>query len=530
VRFLSLFSGIEAASVAWLPLGWECVAVSEIDTAASAVLAHHYPEVPNLGDVTRITEQQIRQLGKIDVVIFGSPCQDLSIAGKRAGLEGSRSGLFFDAGRIIRWSNARFALFENVPGLFSSNEGRDFAAVVRELVGLDIDVPDGGWRNTGVAIGELGLIEWSVLDAQWFGVPQRRRRIFALADFGDWRNRQPILFNPESLSGDSPPSRKAGKDVAPTISARTKGGGGLGTDFDLDGGLIASTGFTSHCLNAGGMGRIDYETETLIAHSLRADGLDASGDGTGRGTPLGHNESHANAGGQVAIAFNAHYREDGSQSINHACAQETNTGKILRELRNEVGEEAFTEWGLRVLNPFHQTQILRSEVLRQSTRGQAETEPCEVFGFSSESEENMRTWAMRRVRSAERFGRSPQGRELAEQLARELTAPLPQLSPEESQITWLVLGLWESSEGIGVLRQALSAVQEMGRPAEDKGQPVYGGADRDRVEPDPWLRCARVFWEISCERLLRSPLTTSTSRKAQTLGGQGSAVRRLTPL
>lgn len=285
MRYLSLFSGCEAATLAWKKLGWTPVGFSDIEPAACAVLAHHYPDVPNLGNVKLITEEQIIALGHIDLVIFGFPCQDLSIAGKRDGLKGKRSGLFFDAMRIVRWTRARLALFENVPGLFSSELGEDFASVVGEMVGIPVDVPKDGWPNSGVFLGPEGLLEYAVLDAQHFGVPQRRRRIFALADFGDWSNRSPVLLEPESLQGHPAPRRETGQ-VAPTIPARSLGGGGLGTDFDCDGGLVSSTGSVPHCLNAGGMGRQDYETETLIAHSLRADGFDASEDGTGRGTPL----------------------------------------------------------------------------------------------------------------------------------------------------------------------------------------------------------------------------------------------------
>ena len=271
MRFLSLFSGIEAASAAWLSLGWEAVAFAEIDKACCRLLAAKFPGVPNLGDVTQISKARIRELGHIDIVIFGSPCQDISIAGKRAGLKGERSGLFFDAMRIVRWSGARLALWENVPGAFSSNEGRDFAAVLGEMGGSPVDPPADGWRNTGVVLGESALVEWSVLDAQWFGVPQRRRRIFALRDSGDWANRPPILLEPESMFGYPPARGKAREDIAGTISARTEGGGGLGTDFDLAGGLIA------HTLNAkGGSGRSDFESETFVAHSLRAEGFDAS--------------------------------------------------------------------------------------------------------------------------------------------------------------------------------------------------------------------------------------------------------------
>lgn len=235
MRYLSLFSGIEAATVAWHSLGWECVAVAEIEKFPVRLLQHYYPNVPNLGDVTKVTEDDIRALGRIDLVVFGSPCQDLSVAGKRKGLEGERSGLFFTAINIIhwarKWGGCRFALWENVPGAFSSNKGRDFAAVVDALAGLEgTEVPPKGWGTEGAAVGTEGMVEWATLDAQWFGVAQRRRRVFALADFGDWANRPPILLEPESLRGDSPPSREAGQEVAGSLASRTGGGGFPGTD------------------------------------------------------------------------------------------------------------------------------------------------------------------------------------------------------------------------------------------------------------------------------------------------------------
>lgn len=199
MRYLSLFSGIEAASVAWRPLGWECVAVAEIEPFPCAVLAHRFPTVPNLGDITQVTEEQIQALGPIDLVVFGSPCQDLSVAGKRAGLSGERSGLFHDAVRIVRWSGARWALWENVVGALSSNAGRDFSDVLAALAGLDdCDTPPNGWGTEGACAGPQGLVEWAVLDAQWFGVAQRRRRVFALLDAGDWAHRRAVLLEPES--------------------------------------------------------------------------------------------------------------------------------------------------------------------------------------------------------------------------------------------------------------------------------------------------------------------------------------------
>ena len=258
MRFLSLFSGIEAATCAWNPLGWECAAVAEIEPFPCSLLKHHYPEVPNLGDVTKITADQVSALGHIDLVCGGFPCQDLSVAGKRKGLQNAdgsatRSGLFFDAMRIADWANPRWLFIENVPGMFSSNSGRDFAAVVGEMAGCEFAVPQDGWRNAGVVVGPRGLVEWSVMDAQYHGLAQRRRRVFIVRDSGDWSNRPPLFLEPYRLQGHPAPSRQAGKKPTGTLSAHTKGGGGLGTDFELGGGLVPEVaGTMKSCKDSGG--------------------------------------------------------------------------------------------------------------------------------------------------------------------------------------------------------------------------------------------------------------------------------------
>lgn len=284
MKFLSLFSGIEAASVAWNPLGWQCCAVAEIEPFPCAVLRKHYPEVPNLGDVTTITKCDIEKIGPVDIMVGGFPCQDVSIAGKRKGLthdDGSstRSGLFFDAMRIAEWADPRWLVIENVPGLFSNKNGRDFATVVGAMAGCEFDVPRGGWRSAGVVVGPRGLVEWCVLDAQYYRLAQRRRRVFLVRDCGDWRNRAPLFLEPYRLQGHPAPRRETRKDIAPTISARTQGGGGLGTDFDLDGGLISHTllGKANDCL--------DPTMQTYITSTLMGEGFDAGSDGTS-GMPI----------------------------------------------------------------------------------------------------------------------------------------------------------------------------------------------------------------------------------------------------
>lgn len=238
MRYLSLFSGIEACTVAWHDLGWTPVAFAEFDDFPKAVLKHHWPDVPDLGDVTKITEEQIKALGPIDLLVGGSPCQDLSVAGKRAGLrndDGSltRSGLFDHQMRIFeiarKYNGCRFCLWENVPGSFSSNEGRDFAYILGSMVNREVPVPREGWGNSGVCTSDEGdrIVEWRVLDAQYMGVPQRRRRVFALLDTGAWWSRPPILFEPKGLQWNPVQGGEASQGFAarPYAGASENSGG-----------------------------------------------------------------------------------------------------------------------------------------------------------------------------------------------------------------------------------------------------------------------------------------------------------------
>jgi len=246
------------------------VAFSEIEPFPCAVLAHHYPDVPNLGDVTKITEEQIAALGLVDVVVGGSPCTDLSIAGRREGLAGKHSSLFYDQLRIFnaayRYCGARFLLWENVPGAFSSNKGRDFAQVVAAMAGCGDFRKGSNGGKEGAAVGANGLVEWSVLDAQWFGLAQRRKRVFAVLDTGAWPSRPPILLERDSLRGDSPPCR----------TSETQNSTPIGVSFE-------SADAIAKCLNAGGTGRLDFTAETLVytckTTNTKSKGLGISSDG-----------------------------------------------------------------------------------------------------------------------------------------------------------------------------------------------------------------------------------------------------------
>ena len=241
IRYLSLFSGIEAATVAWEPLGWTPVAFAQYEPGdnvqfPSKVLQYHYPNVPNLGDVTKITEDQIKALGHIDLVVGGSPCVDLSIAGQRRGLvnkDGSltRSGLFDYQMQIFEWARknneCEWMLWENVPGAFSSNEGNDFGYILGSMVQRDVPIPKDGWKNSGVCVSESGdrIVEWRVLDAQYFGVPQRRRRIFALLHTGAWGGYPPVLFESESLRGNFEKSEGKRKGSTSSLGENSSGNG-----------------------------------------------------------------------------------------------------------------------------------------------------------------------------------------------------------------------------------------------------------------------------------------------------------------
>ena len=195
MKFISLFAGVGGFDEGMRRAGHECVAMVEWDKSAAGVLAYRYPGVPLYCDVSKV---EVDDLPDCDFLTYGFPCQDLSIAGKRKGLEGERSGLFFEATRLIRGlhgrgSRFRFAVAENVKGLFSADDGLAFARCIREL------------QQCGAS--EIG---WSVYDSQYFGLAQRRKRVFIVSDFGGESCDQ-VLSITESLSGNPAPEREAGK-------------------------------------------------------------------------------------------------------------------------------------------------------------------------------------------------------------------------------------------------------------------------------------------------------------------------------
>lgn len=198
LKYISLFSGIEAASVAWEPLGWEPIAFSEIEPFPCELLQQRFPNVPNLGDITQIDWSSYR--GAIDIIVGGSPCQSFSIAGNRTGLKGE-SGLMFEYIRAVREVLPRYFVWENVPGALSSEKGAAFGQLLREM-----DVIGYG-------------LAWRVLDAQFFGVPQRRRRVFLIGCLGNGGGAAQILFDGESMRWDYPSSRDKRKSLAEHVKS-----------------------------------------------------------------------------------------------------------------------------------------------------------------------------------------------------------------------------------------------------------------------------------------------------------------------
>ena len=259
----SLFDGIGGWLLAARHAGITPLWASEIEPFPCSVTAYHFPDVTKMGDITQIDPDEIEP---VDIVCAGSPCQDLSIAGKRKGLDGERSGLFRTAVELVRRMRERtsgkyprFFVWENVPGAFSSNKGMDFRAVLAEIGQTEIPIPPNGkWANAGVAELPECQIAWRVLDAQYWGVPQRRRRIFLVADFRvNGRSASEILFEPDGMRGHSASRERARERAA----GRTE----RGTRASVMRGMVAAGFIGKAAPTAGNIGYTREIAPTLIA-------------------------------------------------------------------------------------------------------------------------------------------------------------------------------------------------------------------------------------------------------------------------
>lgn len=245
----SVCSGIEAASVAWEPVGMKPLWFSEIEPFPSAVLAAHWPQVDNLGDMTKLAAAvRVGDVPAPDLLVGGTPCQAFSVAGLRGGLSDERGQLTLsyveladsiDEKREQNGEQPAIIVWENVPGVLSSKDNA-FGCFLAGLAGESEELKPTGekWTNVGYVSGPKRTIVWRILDAQYFGVAQRRRRVFVVASARTDICPAEILFEYDSLHGDIAPGGEAEKEITGTLTARTHGGGGLGTDFECNGGLV----------------------------------------------------------------------------------------------------------------------------------------------------------------------------------------------------------------------------------------------------------------------------------------------------
>lgn len=608
----SLFSGIGGFDLAAERMGMTVAWQSEIEPYACKVLARRFPGVSNLGDVTKIEDAP-----PVDIITFGSPCQDLSVAGKRAGMEGARSGLFFEAVRIIERVRPAFALWENVPGALSSNQGRDFAACLDALA--DIGALDIGWR---------------VLDAQHFGIPQRRRRVFLVADFAARRAAQ-ILALSEGGDGHPAPRRSAGQATAATLRSRSHGAGvnppgrggedddnlvyaiqgnmigredkngpagvggtadtmftlntvdvhavapcdtrryGKGTDSDASDALI----YQCHGNNVGEMGTLraegtssgngapfvvadpliyDQQNDAVLqgaVGTLQAEGMARQNRGflvadlaqitskanrsrveaglpsstlaaesqmvafTNRGAaPDGAHETLP-AASHGALPMVASIPEDTeSNGYNasigggpNADAAQTRSREVLRALREQAGEAAGEGWGLGVVAALQQAGLLQSPLHGGGVRREAGEAGPELGDGAPSLTRDDPEGAVLNVWHAEWLGRASQERRLAGQLTRELGAALSDLSQPGPRQGGALRGLWEASERLGLLRQALSAVQEVRRSAAVQAESAQPAGEADQVDnrtakgAGAWGVRRLTPLSLECERLQGFP-------------------------
>lgn len=327
LRFGSVCSGIESASVAWEPMGWRASFLSEIEPFPRSVLAHHYPDVPLHGDFTTIKKGQY---DGINVLVGGTPCQSFSVAGLRKGLDDPRGNLMLGYLALADKYRPEWLVWENVPGVLSSNGGRDFGTFL------------GG-------LGQLGYgFAYRVLDAQHFGVPQRRRRVFVVGCLGDWRRAAAVLFERHSMQGHPAPKRQTGQNITGAITRSAFSGSASGRPEGAAAGHFLPVAYggnnqsgpidvaTARNACASASGRMDFETETFLvqpvsvtltasygeqsgrdlaempgglqvvsalAFDCKASGMAGFGVGDVSSTmrAMGHSNSHQNGGGHLAV-------------------------------------------------------------------------------------------------------------------------------------------------------------------------------------------------------------------------------------
>lgn len=458
VKFLSVCSGIEAASVAWLPLGFECIGHSEIEPFPCKVLKHHYPGVKNYGDLTKWRDWNVPE--KPDIIVGGTPCQDFSIAGKRQ--EGERANLTFEFIRMAGEIRPEWVVWENVPGVLSMGSGRTFFSILREF------------SKCGYGVA------WRILDAQYFGIPQRRRRVFLIGhSSGDPRRAGQILFEQEGLRRDIEKSREEGKEI-------TRGPFRCANQLDL--------GTWEESEQAVTIMSRDAKSARTVAFTQN----DAGRDATENKSPT------LRSGGdggipQMCVAIDLQRRYNANnEECNNADANKERDCEKLSVLWKSFTEEEVLVWCIRVTSTFWEEKVLWESLYVKDVYEQA-LENLMPEAVKSEGEKEVTSWRLRSVRSGKRQGRTPQRPQSIEQLHRQLTKNLSVMPQQGTSQRAFLQALWRQAQGTGVLRKALSSTEEVWRSTNQVCNRGWECICRGRREP---MHNTRVCEEAPREGVL----------------------------
>jgi DNA (cytosine-5)-methyltransferase 1 len=328
VNYLSVCSGIEAATVAWHDMGWKPIGFSEIEKFPSQLLQHHYPNVTNYGDMTKFKEWNINDT--VGLLVGGTPCQSFSVAGLRKGLEDPRGNLMLTYLGIANHFKPKWLLWENVPGVLSSNGGEDFASLLKGMA-------------------ELGYgFAYRVLDAQHFGVPQRRRRVFVVGCLGDWRSAAKVLFESESLCRDITPSRNKGEEIANCLRASPSSYGSF-NPARSEGNAIVWPAQIASTLNASFGNKQGLENQHInsgaplfVPHAYNITFCDANGTRKDRPngglyvneTDTSNTLTRANVGTYAVDTYNGTIQGDVTATMTADMAGPTHSGpKVMQQMR-----------------------------------------------------------------------------------------------------------------------------------------------------------------------------------------------------
>jgi len=543
MNFISICSGIEAASAAFTAIGWKAIAFSEIDKFASAVLQHHYPNVKNFGDMTKFRDWPEDVFVNADAVVGGPPCQAFSVAGTRQGLNDERGNLTLiyvellnhaDAIRSKHGKPPVVALYENVPGIFSDKTNA-FGCLVGGLAGEDAPaIPPGArWTNAGCVFGAQRAIAWRVLDAQFFGVAQRRRRVFVVASARPGFDPAQVLFEWDGMRRDSAPSRETGEEAAGTLASRAGAGGFPGTDEACSGYLqpVTATLDASYGRLQGASGQdSNHGHSTLVVHGTQdPDNL------RDMAHTLGRNQGQENAVCVPHVDIMPTLRSGGDSKASHGAMSGDSKDEYLVPVAFDTTQ---------MTSAANRSNPQPGDPCRPLAAGAHA--PAIVYNTGERygrldggAPQSPNDLPARPVRSLQRAGcrGASQERGLEGSQAGEPAAPVQKLPHEGSPVREEMHAVRQPAQGAGLLRYALPAIQEVGRSDGGQGQPVHAGAQGLRSEPAEGVPSAGLHSEAPCSGVLQQARPTGAPGDAETAADDklrvvhgAMAVRRLLPV